>query len=90
MIEFIGAIAPLIALVVYAIVMACIIEKKTHGDAFVKVDEDGSAHVRGDPHTVARMMVACVLSLEEEGYDMTQVKSAIKNVQRKDEGAEDD
>lgn len=89
MFEPLYLVAPVITLVVCAIVIACIHGKKTHNGAFVEANEDGDAYVRGDAHDIAVMMVACALALEREGFDMTEVKTAIGSVKRKNGGTED-
>ena len=54
--------------------------------AFVKVRRN-DIHVRGDQLVIARMMIACAMSLERMGWNMEAVKTAIKTMERVAEDA---
>ena len=49
--------------------------------AFVKVRRN-DIHVRGDQLDIARMMIACVMSLERMGWNVEAVRTAIKTMEK--------
>ena len=54
-----------------------------HPSAYVEINnKSDSVRVLGNTAEIAIMMEACVLSLEEKGCDMTQLRSAIVSMEK--------